>query len=917
MLAAGDEGELSSYAQRVVEDCQSLPAPMLWDAVEKLFPRHLDVAALLTIVGSVSVDGLERGGFSLDWGGPSLISAVTSGDDLVRLITGLLGQLPLEERKAARRRNRGRAELYASTLTTATERLLEVCPLDSIPTVAIDALMMVRGLNTYSTDARRSSIDRATELASCTSERRERLFWRAAELVRSNQAFDSAPLNAPWQMRMLGWPAALLVEDVAWLITDGLTRATADDRHLALNATLELWEQAGRPDDLSTKIDNAIRTDAELVSAYSRWIDPPAKPENQVRLEARLAAQREAAAADEEAAVQGWLKFIAKIQEAPDQLEHPDLSQATGVDTRHYNLWRLLYQATSRNSRYSVTTAAPLLEIVGPAVMKALEIGLSRIWRARKPKLERERDPNARNQVDLFDAMGLAAISLECLRSADAMAGLTSADAIRAAEYATLELNGFPSWLPVLAKTHPTEVQQVLMDAINAELHQPSAGYPYQILGDASSADDAVVRLLEAPLWTELSRNPTLDTRALEPILRILSRSRDIQLRSDLNELAVAQLRTASDVAICSLYFGAACAVDATSATDALLSKIESLPSVSERTLLAQHALPQAFGSRWTERGAPVDIDTATLLRLVEFAYGAVRIEDDRDHSDGDAWSPDVRDNAESARSAAFNMLVSRAGPETFDAIQKLAEIDGFPVTGPRLRALAHERAAADSEGPRWKAQEVVWFERNAEKLPATGVELQRLALARLDDLQHDLMHGDFQQGATLSALPSEVAVQNFLAERFSQAKGSSYSVEREVHVVGEKEPDIRLRSKVGDAPVSIEVKVASSWTLEQLEAALEVQLCGQYLRSNKGREGILLLVLLTPRTNGWQSPEGSFLTFQDVVARLRAQAAWIRQSAHDAPQPEIAVVDVSSYTASREPKNDKGSRQRSVPAEY
>jgi hypothetical protein len=94
---------------------------------------------------------------------------------------------------------------------------------------------------------------------------------------------------------------------------------------------------------------------------------------------------------------------------------------------------------------------------------------------------------------------------------------------------------------------------------------------------------------------------------------------------------------------------------------------------------------------------------------------------------------------------------------------------------------------------------------------------------------------------------------------------------------------------------VPTEVKVAESWTLDDLEAALKDQLCGKYLRARDGRHGILLLVHQTPRPKGWQG-HGAVLTFEQVVAHLRAMAVAIAASRPDAPQPEIAVLDVSGF---------------------
>ncbi|WP_092234988.1 hypothetical protein [Bradyrhizobium sp. Gha] len=101
--------------------------------------------------------------------------------------------------------------------------------------------------------------------------------------------------------------------------------------------------------------------------------------------------------------------------------------------------------------------------------------------------------------------------------------------------------------------------------------------------------------------------------------------------------------------------------------------------------------------------------------------------------------------------------------------------------------------------------------------------------------MQHDLVNDEYQQGETLALLPKESRVQRWLADRMTLKQGRSYSVDREVHVADEKEPDIRLRCKPTDATMPIEIKVAESWTLEQLEDALVRQLCGRYAPKTDG----------------------------------------------------------------------------------
>jgi hypothetical protein len=70
-------------------------------------------------------------------------------------------------------------------------------------------------------------------------------------------------------------------------------------------------------------------------------------------------------------------------------------------------------------------------------------------------------------------------------------------------------------------------------------------------------------------------------------------------------------------------------------------------------------------------------------------------------------------------------------------------------------------------------------------------------------------------------------------------------------------------------------------------------------VRAREARQGILLLVHQKPRSRGWPDPDtGRFLTFAEVVERLRTMAQQISGAQPDAPQPVIAVLDVSSRAA-------------------
>ncbi len=190
-------------------------------------------------------------------------------------------------------------------------------------------------------------------------------------------------------------------------------------------------------------------------------------------------------------------------------------------------------------------------------------------------------------------------------------------------------------------------------------------------------------------------------------------------------------------------------------------------------------------------------------------------------------------------------------------------------------------------------------FEQSHESTPRTALNLQRLALSRLADIQDALTSSDFSQAETLQREPDEKAVQKWVADRLDLLKGTSYSVERESRVIDEKEPDVRLRAKQSHATLPIEIKVTDRWSLADLEAALVTQLCGKYLRATDARHGVLLLVHRQPRSDGWRRVgSGACLDFKQLIDHLTQLAAGIAGRNPSAPQPEIAVLDVSGLAA-------------------
>jgi hypothetical protein len=606
---------------------------------------------------------------------------------------------------------------------------------------------------------------------------------------------------------------------------------------------------------------------------------------------------------------QSWIDFASELRADPSKMRNLQPTTSKTCDSKLYHLYLLLNQATDAR-HYAISSVAALEPMIGAEATEGFRLGLISHWRAYSPWLRSVRKSSEHNQVRWFDSMGLAGITLEHAGNPDWAFGLTENDVRRAAEFATLELSGFPSWLLDLARAKPHIVREVLLKEIRTELALPADAPRFGVLQDLARGDRLLAEATAPAILTELENRTELPIDPLSHVLDIVVRG-PASDRDRLRTLLSKRFDEELDPARSRLYIASLFSIDGSAATDAVFKKLNKLEPI-EQPAFVQRMLPQIFGRFLDDAPMITELSLPNLERLVKLVFATIRIEDDSHHPSGVVFSPNERDDAERARGAAFSRLLNTPGRAAFNAIMNLKKVPGFPIDEPRLRQFAKERAAKDSEFAAWKPGYLIEFEKTAQTEPQTAREVQVVGISRVSDLQYDLIHDDFQQGQTLAQLSSEKQVQKFVADRLRLKQGRSYSVEREVHVADEKEPDIRFRAKSTDASVPLEIKVAESWTLQELENALTLQLCQKYLRARDARHGILLLVHNKPKPRGWLTRTGKKLTFSEVVARLKGLAAKIAGSATDAPQPEIATLDMTRFAKASKHKGPRRAAPKS-----
>jgi hypothetical protein len=891
LLATADDSTKRRYAEFVLGRLSALPNALIWDAVDGLFPTFIKPDDLLSITGTINVCDSD-GALGFEWQGPDLVARLASTADVERLLQGLLSQLGGQPGDFGNRPD-PREDAYYPAIGALACELLKRSRSDEASALPIEAALRL-GKSRRSSTTPWQSVSELPKLLLENSTRRRIVFWEAARRLAEHPALSGRPLEHPYQMGLLGWAPRLCQEDVGWLLADGPRRAAANERRLAIHAALELAQQPGAAPALRTQIESVARGDPEMETALVAATAPPTRSAEQQASEAELQELFERNEVAQSELEQGWIEFVTGLRANPDQLRQLLPASDDTADSRLVSLWRLLDGAGRTKNHFAIDTLADVEPILGATLTDALREALIAFWRSRTPRLASSRQEPDLNLINTLDCMGIAGITLEAQRDPSWSTRLDSDDARRAVGYATLELNGFPTWLSHLASAHPVDTATVLSLEIDKEIDVGANGARIKTLQSLSYADDGIKRLMASPLLDQLQQRQNIPEMALAFLLAVVSGHLSADRRRELFDIAHVRLAT-DNLGAAALYLSAAFSVNSDAAGDALGERLDTLPDADQRELV-ERLLPILFGDRLAALGPnPKAISFSRLVRLIRIAYAAVRVGEDRQHASGAAYSPDQRDRAEWARNAAFKSLIDIGGRATFDALLSFRDAPQFPISRARLESLAVDRAAADAESDPWCRDDAMQFERSHESAPRTTLDLQRLALSRLADIQDGLASSDFSQAETLRLQPDENAVQKWVADRLDLLKGTSYSVERESRVIDEKEPDVRLRAKQSHTALPIEIKLTDRWSLTDLEAALVTQLCGKYLRATDARHGVLLLVHRRPRSDGWRKVgSGACLDFEQLIDHLKQVAAGIAGRDPAAPQPEIALLDVS-----------------------
>lgn len=909
LLAVGTATDTAAYADYIVDHAGALARTVVLGALDVLFPKWLSVERFFGVIDAIGVTD-EGGTPTLYPLGQKLGEALPGETDLSAFLAAVLQRIgPISDEHE----ESDFAGAFASAAVTVAARLLQMHP-DGVPDIVVDLVLRLHNDSSY---RGRDQEERELERAICsTPGRRRQSFWRAVHVLRDHPWIRDNEISIG-QLAMLGWQGQLSRDDMTWLTNDAAGKVEDRDRRLAFQALYAIWRDQGQDPMVAEALENIGKQDSSLGALLIAWQSPPPEPPEHLARMERLRATEERNRIAREKRDGSWIEFIEELRADPTILDRLHPTTDTTADSRLVHLWRFLSSRTRGRSRHSIDDLSAVEPIFGPEVTEKLATVLINFANAWQPLLPSERPPEERRKIFSFESMGLAGMALEAARTPNWVLSIDDDRAEKAARYAILELNGFPDYLVRLSEAKPTIVRKVLVAEIDQQL---AMGDPAEhgILDRLAYSDAKLARLVVPDLEQAMSDEATFPMPLLLKVSDVIIRGLPAATTS-LSDLVRSRAAAAQDPKIVAYMLSILAAIDADLAMDVLRERFDDFDEQA-RTMMCSVLLPRLYGDRY-HRDTEVAhrISFPKLEELVLLAFEGIRPESDIMRPSGEVFSPDWRDNAQDARDAVFNRLGATPGEATHGALMRLSGKEGFAIPPDRLHTLARRHAENDAVLAAWRPEDVVTFETAFDRAPSTTADLQLLARRRAERIDHDLRHDRFSQGDTVQALPDENAVQRWFADRFESLQLNAYTVVRESHVVEEKEPDITLTSRMSGVTLPIEIKVIDGMSVPEMEAALETQLCGQYLRHDGARHGILLLVHQNPKLQGWVlTGHAGFASLATVLKHLDEKATEIRSRLPDGPQPIVVCIDVSTISRFRKKGREetrKAARGMEVPS--
>ncbi len=718
---------------------------------------------------------------------------------------------------------------------------------------------------------------------------REATFWTELETVDAISC-DERSSHRMYHALHNGLINNFQDDDLNWLLTGLNNKNQPENREVALHGLISLWSSMGRSDSYLKTLEKEVENEPELREVLAERSQPiSTSPEDQIwerENQKRIKKQKK----EQQEIEKSWLGWKAEAENDPDKI----FKGKIGVQSM-WTLMRWLRFADNNTGSLTRKNWPHIRQIMGDKIGDLFESRLKAYWREQTPPIWSRRDTEQRNKIFLSQYAGLTGLHIESSNPMW-MENLSNKEITRAAEWGLVDLNGMPDWFSNLAEKYPDVVTQVLKTELEAELTgKDTVKYPHTL--NSIEYGSETLKTLVTPYlkglvcqWPQgiLEENRTKKNIHLQAILSIIIsvNSNDENIAS----LCEDRFLNSPNDSAASIWLNGLCACDLKKGLKAFRVGLEAVPKKEKQARTVEW-----FGRIFNDKShdtiyVDVESDTHTLVSLTELAYQEIKVKDDIHHEG--AYSPGDRDYAERARNKIFNTLIDKSGEEVHDALIQISDKPLFSHMSDRIKVLAKQRAAKDSDLKIFSIEEYREWEEKYELKPQNRDDLFEIMMGRLDDIEHDILHHDFTERQTLIKIKYEAEMQPILARKMLDSARGYYEVVRENEAADKNKADISLvAGKAGR--VVIEIKIGDNdYSVRDLENSIETQLVGQYLRHDNCTAGALL-VTYAGRKNFQNTETKQPMTFDEVIEHLQNFANDIETKEHGRVRLAVKGLDL------------------------
>lgn len=700
-----------------------------------------------------------------------------------------------------------------------------------------------------------------------SAELRRAIFWKRVARYRASQNGKEPPTHLlDPHVSLLPWAPS----DIDWMVTDSLERADDRDRKVAIEAALSICWTKRKPL-------RAVVWEVRRVFSH-RDLRPLVLKHLRNRIAAPVWLRYNKYVSNRLLDAHWWTMRRIEVVRWKNAVKSQLWlwTHLPGVRSGKYpQAIRYLVEPMqdTGTSQYGVSAWEKVRSRWGATLTTAAQEGCTNIWKMFSPQLPYER--KEKNSVDGRVVLGLIALQTAWKAGRLEFNQFNGGDVSRAVRYACSELNGLPDWFEALANTCPDEVANTLMLAIDAESKYPAdAPLVHEVLAKLAGAKSPTMAAANAAHHC-LSQCDPMNHRVLEQATTTLLRT-GIRCYDDLLALAPSrvQLYGAGEgrwLTWMSIWLR----LDAIPAIRYLETAIKGCSADDADELVIQlcSILGGSYGAA-LPMGRASFLAPSSLALLIPLVCRHVRRADDIDRTNGGAYSPLPRDDAQDFRARLWEVLRTSDSHEADAALQGFLDDDSVPTERDWVLSILEVRKGKQADPAAWFPEDVQAFGAHHRHTPRSGYQLYQLVMRLLLDIKANV---EISENATdrlqVRKEDKEVHFQGFLKRQLDQRSLQWFAVTQESTIDLNQRPDLRLEIPgIGALPVEVKLANLEHWTAEKLLERLEVQLVGQYLRASDVNYGVYVVGNTEPKRQ-WQRPgDKQLIGFVELVSLLQAK---------------------------------------------